>query len=85
MTFEQEFNRYIFQLLGAFPLSNVSLMTDEERARFLPAVRAFTSVLQKDNPSSEELNFLIAEGKKLQALLPQNMMGTINNAVSSAY
>ena len=58
-------------------------MTDEERARFLPSVRAFTSVLQKDNVDPEEIKFLMAEGKKLQALLPQNMLGSIDNAVSS--
>merc|ERR1712241_1165054 len=34
---------------GAFPLSDVSLMTDAERAKFIPVVRTFISVLQKDN------------------------------------
>jgi len=70
---------------GAFPLSNVSLMTDEERARFLPAVRTFTSVLQKDYVDPEEMKILMAEAKKLQALLPQNLTGSINNAVTSAF
>ena len=82
---EQKFNYRTFELLGAFPLSNVSLMTDEERARFLPAVRTFTSVLQKDYVDPEEMKILMAEAKKLQALLPQNLTGSINNAVSSAY
>jgi len=68
---------------GSFPLSDTTLMTDEERARFLPSVRAFTSVLQKDNVDPEEMKFLLAEGKKLQALLPQNVMGSIDTAVSS--
>ena len=83
--FEQKFNYCTFELLGAFPLSNVSLMTDEERARFLPAVRTFTSVLQKDYVDPEEMKILMAEAKKLHALLPQNLKGSINNAVSSAY
>ena len=75
----------IFELLGAFPLSNVSLMTDEERARFLPAVRSFTSVLQKDYVDPQEMEILMTEAKKLQALLPQNMLESLNNAVGSAY
>ena len=83
--FEQKFNYCTFELLGAFPLSNVSLMTDEERARFLPAVRTFTSVLQKDYVDPEEMKILMAEAKKLQALLRQNLKGSINNAVTSTF
>ena len=48
-------------------------MTDEERARFLPAVRTFTSVLQKDYVDPEEMKILMAEAKKLQALLPKTL------------
>merc|ERR1712241_1213621 len=38
---------YIVTQFGAFPLSTTSLMTDEERAKFLPSVRTFISVLEK--------------------------------------
>ena len=60
-------------------------MTDEERTTFLPAVRTFTSVLQKDYVDPQEMEILMAEAKKIQALLPQNLQGTINNAVTSAF
>merc|ERR1712008_618232 len=51
---------------GAFPLSDTSLMTDEERARFLPSVRAFTSVLQKDNVEPEEIKFLMVKARNFK-------------------
>merc|ERR1712109_335954 len=46
---------------GAFPLSEVSLMTDEERQRFLPATRTFISVLEKDTIDPSELTNLIPD------------------------
>lgn len=69
---------------GAFPLSDTSLMTDAERATFLPAVRAFTSVLQKDNVDPAELSALMEEAKKLRGLIPENLQG-LTNSVIPAY
>merc|ERR1712037_342897 len=35
---------------GVFPLSDTSLMTDEERAQFLPAVRVFFFIIADNSP-----------------------------------
>ena len=52
--------------LGAFPLSDISLMTDEERELYLPAIKAFIKVLESDNINQDEIDELITEGEKLQ-------------------
>merc|ERR1712241_1599198 len=59
---------------GAFPLSEVSLMTDEERQRFLPATRTFISVLQKDTVDPSELNTLLEQSRELTNLIPDNLL-----------
>ena len=61
--------------LGSFPLSDLNLMSDEERAKFLPAVEAFTSLLKKNNLSPAETKNLLAEAKKLdtQNFIPFNV------------
>ena len=41
--------------------------------------------LQKDYVDAEKMKILMTEAKKLQALLPQNMLESLNNAVGSAY
>ena len=50
-------------------------MTDEEREKFLPAVRAFTNILQKDNLNPEEVKNLMKEARKLDSwnLFPFNV------------
>jgi len=55
---------------GIFPLSDTSLMTNEERAQFLPAVRQFASILEKDYVDQNEINALLAESKVLSKLIP---------------
>ena len=52
--------------LGAFPLSDISLMTDEERELYLPAIKAFIKVLESDNLTQDEIDELVTEGEKLQ-------------------
>merc|ERR1712029_596909 len=57
---------------GTFPLSDVSLMTDEERATYLPAVKTFISVLQKDNVDPSEINTLLEQSRDLTNAIPNN-------------
>merc|ERR1711997_1378321 len=60
---------------GAFPLSDVSLMTDAERAKFIPVVRTFISVLQKDNVDPNEINALMEHARELTNLIPESGLG----------
>jgi len=57
--------------LGSFPLSNVNLMTDEERERFLPVTKNVIRVLEKSYIDQNEINELITQGENLQELLPE--------------
>ena len=72
-------------ILGAFPLSDVSVMTDEERKRFLPAIRTFTSVLEKENIDQNEINDLISQSEALQDLLPEGWRALIDNGVQAGF
>merc|ERR1712142_20764 len=74
---------HIMTQFGAFPLSDVSLMTDEERERFLPATKTFISVLEKDRINQNEINELIKQSEALQELIPEQWQGLINNNVPS--
>merc|ERR1712127_861115 len=66
---------HIVTQFGAFPLSDVSLMTDEERERFLPATRTFISVLEKENINQNEIQTLIDQSEELKELIPENLRG----------
>jgi len=57
--------------LGSFPMSNVNLMTDEERERFLPVTKNVIRVLEKSYIDQNEINELITQGENLQELLPE--------------
>merc|ERR1712193_283000 len=65
---------HIMTTFGAFPLSDVSLMTDEERQQFLPATRSFIKVLEKDNLDAAEMNTLLAQSRELTNLIPGNLL-----------
>merc|ERR1712037_877962 len=69
---------YINTQFGSFPLSDVSLMTDEERARFLPATKTFISVLQN------EIQTLIDQSEELKELIPENLRGLASGFGSQA-
>merc|ERR1711997_356921 len=66
---------------GAFPLSEVSLMTDEERQRFLPATRTFISVLEKDTIDPSELNTLLEQSRELTNLIPDNLLSQFSGGL----
>jgi len=65
---------HIKTTFGLFPLSDVSLMTDAERQRFLPSVRTFISVLEKDNLDANEMNILLDQSRELLNLIPENFI-----------
>ena len=58
--------------LGAFPLSDISLMTDEEQELYLPAIKAFIKVLESNNLTQDEIDELVTEGEKLQVNFIKN-------------
>ena len=58
-------------------------MTDEERAQFLPAVRQFASILEKDYVNQNEINALLAESKVLSKLIPDEFKGPLDSIIGS--
>ena len=75
---------YIFPL-GSFPLSEVSLLTDEERERFLPVIRTFTSVLKKDIIDHEEIKLLVRQSEELQKFVPEEWKDLICASLESTF
>jgi len=76
---------HVLTKYGAFPLSDQSLMTDEERKRYLPATKLFVKVLEKEFIDQNEVNELIKRGEDLQDLLPErwndDIIQTLNNHI----
>jgi len=73
---------HIMTNFGAFPLSDVSLMTDAERQQFLPSVRTFISVLEKDNLDASEINTLLAQSRELTNLIPSNLLSQFGGGLN---
>ena len=67
---------------GSFPLSAVSLLTNEERQQFLPATRTFISVLEKDTVDPSELNILLEQSRELTNLIPDNLLSQFGSGLS---
>ena len=67
--------------LGTFPLSENNLMTEEERAQFLPATRTFKSVLEKDDVDIDELSQLLDQSQELANLIPDNLIGILGGGL----
>jgi len=70
---------------GSFPLSEVSLLTDEERERFLPVIRTFTSVLKKDLIDHEEIKLLVRQSEELQKFVPEEWKDLICASLESTF
>merc|ERR1719436_2611 len=70
---------HIMTSFGAFPLSDLSLMTDEERATYLPATKTFVSVLKKDTLDADEMNLLLEQSRDLINLVPSNFLEQFGN------
>merc|ERR1712142_77294 len=75
---------HIMTQFGAFPLSDVSLMTDEERERFLPATKTFISVLEKDTIDQDEINKLLSQSEELKELIPEQWRDLIDSSAAPA-
>ena len=78
---EQNLKMLFIFIKGSFPLSAVSLLTNEERQRFLPATRTFISVLEKDNIDPSELNRLLEQSRELTNLIPDNLLSQFGNGL----
>ena len=60
----------LFQLfIGTFPLSDVTLMTQEERNEFIPPIRTLIDVLEDNNANPEQTNILLKQSMKLTELM----------------
>jgi len=76
---------HIVTAYGAFPLSDVSLMTDEERETYLPTVKAFIKVLENDKIDQDDLDNLIEEGEKIQELMPDHWKAIISQTINENF
>jgi len=66
---------------GAFPLSNLNLMTNEEKRTYLPITKTFTKVLEKDFIDQNDINTLIRQGEELQDRIPAGWREMIVEAI----
>ena len=57
-------------------------MTDAERQRFLPTVRTFISVLEKENPDPNEINALLDQSRELTNLIPGNLLSQFTGGLN---
>ena len=72
---------YLFS--GLFPLSEVSLLSEEERDQYIPTIRTFIRVLDdslaNDGLDSKDINLLVDKCKEFSKLFPQSPCTNINN------
>jgi len=73
---------HIVTKFGSFPLSKLSLMTDAERQQYLPSVRTFISVLEKETLDADEMNTLLAQSRELIKLIPENFLSQFKNGLN---
>ena len=66
-------------------MSYQSLMTDEERERFLPVTKNVIRVLEKNIIDENEINELIAQGENLQEYLPEEWNDMIIESVNQNF
>ena len=66
-------------------MSYASLMTDEERERFLPVTKNVIRVLEKNIIDENEINELIAQGENLQEYLPEEWNDMIIESVNQNF
>ena len=79
----QDWTCYLYLLIfsGAFPLSELNLMTDDERELLLPVARNFVSVLEKDTVSQDEIEELAEQTKILNDLIPEQFKEIITSII----
>ena len=76
-------NQLSFLSSGVFPLSDTSLMTEQERQQFLPVVRTFNSILEKGNADGADTNALLQEIQELNKLIPTNIGSSIEGLLGN--
>ena len=77
--------KFFYSYSGSFPLSEVNLLTDEEREKFLPVVTTFASVLKKDTLDHEEIKTLVRESEELQKFVPDEWKDLICASLESVF
>ena len=67
---------------GSFPLSEVSLLSEEERDQYIPTITTFKRVLDdslaNDGPDPKDINLLVDKCKEFSKLFPQSPCTKIN-------
>jgi len=74
---------HIKTTFGVFPLSETSLMTDQERQQFLPVVKTFTKVLEKGSADATDTKKLVQQIRELNKLIPANIGKTIEGLIDN--
>merc|ERR1712210_188388 len=68
---------HIVTKMGSFPLSEVSLLSEDERDQYIPTTRTFIRVLD-DGLDSKDINLLVDKCKEFSKLFPQSPCTNIN-------
>ena len=67
---------------GSFPLSEVSLLSEEEKDQYIPTIRTFKRVLDdslaNDGPDPKDINLLVDKCKEFSKLFPQSPCTKMN-------
>merc|ERR1739838_920346 len=72
---------HIKTTFGIFPLSDTSLMSEEDRNKFLPVVETFTDVLENGSANPTETQTLLAQIRQLNKLIPANIGSSIEGLI----
>ena len=75
----------IYNFSGAFPLSDVSLMTDAEREQFLPITKNFINILEKDTVTQNEIDLLVEQSEELSELIPEKFRDVITQSINDQF
>merc|ERR1712109_298857 len=76
---------HIVTEFGAFPLSDVSLMTDAEREQFLPITKNFINILEKDTVTQNEIDLLVEQSEELSELIPEKFRDVITQSINDQF
>jgi len=73
---------HIVTEMGSFPLSAVSLLSEEEKDQYIPTIRTFKRVLDdslaNDGPDPKDINLLVYKCKEFSKLFPQSPCTKMN-------
>ena len=74
----------IFFILGDFPIDGQNIMTPQQKAQFLPAIKQLIKVLQQGN-NPNELEKLLQLSRDLNRLIPSEISGLSDLDLSSGF